>query len=186
VPTPDGAWLDQYRACFVTLRSDGALRGCVGSILPRRALRDDVAANARAAAFADPRFPALAPDELVLVRLEVSVLSTPSRITFRDRDDLIARLEPFVDGLVLGSGPRSATFLPQVWESLPDPADFIDALVRKAGLAPGTTLQACKVERYRVRKWSEDDDTLASPLAADAGVVPPTKLEPFDRHGGSA
>ncbi len=178
IPPAGGAWLDEHRACFVTLRCEGTLRGCIGSIVPRRSLRDDVAANAHAAAFADPRFPPLVPSQLDVVRLEVSVLSIPARMHFRDRDELIAKLEPLVDGLVLRDGPRSATFLPQVWEMLPDPADFLDALVRKAGLAPGTALEACKLERYRVRKWTEDDACATTPAAAVAGAPQSGLLDP--------
>lgn len=157
-PAVGSAWLDEHRASFVTLRKLDALRGCVGSIEPRRPLRDDVAANARAAALADPRFPPMTPDELDRTRVEVSVLSVPTRLVFADRDDLIARLEPFVDGLVLGAGPRSATFLPQVWEMLPNAADFLDELLRKAALPPEVALEQCRVDRYRVRKWAESGE----------------------------
>jgi AmmeMemoRadiSam system protein B/AmmeMemoRadiSam system protein A len=157
LPPIAARWLDVPGACFVTLRQEERLRGCVGSLMPRRRLRDDVITNARAAALSDPRFLPLANDELARTRVEVSVLAPPVRLSFTDRDALLAQLSPGVDGLIVTSGRRRATFLPQVWDILPDAATFVDELVRKTGLPPGTPLHSCRFERYRARKWSEPE-----------------------------
>jgi AmmeMemoRadiSam system protein B/AmmeMemoRadiSam system protein A len=154
---PRAAWLDTPAACFVTLRQQGSLRGCVGSIDAVRPLRDDVRVNARAAALRDPRFPPLARDELARTRIEVSLLERPSAIDFEDRDHLLAQLRPGLDGIVLHAGVRRATFLPQVWESIDDRGAFVDALMAKAGLTAGTPVTQCRFARYRVRKWCEQE-----------------------------
>ena len=154
---PPGAWLDTPAACFVTLRQHGSLRGCVGSLAAVRALREDVRANARAAALADPRFPPLAREELHRTRVEVSLLEPPVAIAFDDRDHLLAQIVPGLDGIVVHAGARRATFLPQVWEAIDDRAAFIDALVAKAGIHARTPITECRFQRYRIRKWSEPD-----------------------------
>ena len=143
-------------ATFVTLRAGGALRGCIGSLEPRRALADDVMSNAVAAALRDPRFAPVRAGELAGLTVEVSLLGAAEPIAFRDRADLAAQLEPCTDGVILACGARRATFLPQVWETLPDPEEFLFELARKAGIA--TIDAGCSAERYRVRKWSEDDE----------------------------
>ena len=152
---PDVPWLRAPGATFVTLRAGDDLRGCIGSLEPRRALADDVQANAVAAAFRDPRFPPVQANELPALTVEVSLLGLPSPVVFRDRRDLAQQLRPGVDGVILECGARRATFLPQVWESLPDPEDFLDHLARKAGIA--NIDAGCGVQRYEVRKWSEED-----------------------------
>ena len=129
--------LGQQGATFVTLKRAGELRGCIGSLRPIRPLGVDVRANAIAAAFGDPRFPPLAMFEFEEVVVEVSLLTADEPIGVVDEDDLVARLRPGLDGLILGYGHRRATFLPQVWDALPDPRDFLAALKRKAGLAGG-------------------------------------------------
>jgi AmmeMemoRadiSam system protein A len=113
-----------------------------------------VAANAVAAAFGDPRFPPVAVHELDAITVEVSVLEPAEALAFTDRAHLVAQLAPGKDGLILTDGTRRATFLPQVWDALPDPDDFLDELARKAGIHPAR-IHACSVHRYRVRKWSE-------------------------------
>ncbi len=128
------AALAQPAATFVTLKLADELRGCIGSLKPLRPLGVDVRENAIAAAFRDPRFPSLAVVEYEAVAVEVSLLSADERLNVRDEADLLARLRPNVDGLVLEYGHHRATFLPQVWESLPEPRDFLVALKRKAGL----------------------------------------------------
>ena len=128
------AALTQPAATFVTLKHSGELRGCIGSLKPRRPLGVDVRENAIAAAFRDPRFPPLAVVEFEATSVEVSLLSTDERLDVRDEEDLLARLRPGVDGLILEYGRHRATFLPQVWESLPEPRGFLAALKRKAGL----------------------------------------------------
>jgi AmmeMemoRadiSam system protein B/AmmeMemoRadiSam system protein A len=154
-PTVEAGWLRQAGATFVTLTKAGELRGCIGSLEPRRSLGADVAANALAAAFGDPRFPPLTPDEWPGVRVEVSLLSAPKPIPFSDEADLLMQIRAGEDGLILECDGRRATFLPQVWESLPDKALFLRELVRKAGLPSETRLGRCKVSRYKVTKWAE-------------------------------
>lgn len=152
---PDAAWLRQHGATFVTLTREGRLRGCIGSLEAQRPLRIDVAENAIAAAFRDPRFPQLVREEWSSCRVEVSLLSAPKPIEFADDADLLAQLEPGVDGVILEAGGRRATFLPQVWESLPDRRAFMIELARKAGLPGDIRLRSCRVSRYRVDKFHE-------------------------------
>jgi AmmeMemoRadiSam system protein B/AmmeMemoRadiSam system protein A len=147
------AWLKQAGATFVTLKKDGRLRGCIGSLGAARALAEDVAQNALGAAFRDPRFPALAADEWPRCRVEVSLLSAPKPVRFADEDDLLAQIRAGEDGLILEAQGRRGTFLPQVWESIPDPRTFLHELVRKAGLPADTRLARCNVSRYRVVKF---------------------------------
>jgi AmmeMemoRadiSam system protein B/AmmeMemoRadiSam system protein A len=142
-------------ATFVTLTLDGRLRGCIGSLTALRDLADDVRHNARAAAFQDPRFPPLTADEFARIRIEVSLLSPPETIAFRDEAELIDGLKPGEDGLVLEWQGRRATFLPQVWEALPDPREFLAQLKLKAGLARDFQAVDLRVSRYTVRKWKE-------------------------------
>jgi hypothetical protein len=155
------AWLAEPRATFVTLRQNGELRGCIGSLTPMRPLGHDVAANACNAAFNDPRFTPLALHELDVTEIEVSLLSMPVPVAFEDREDLFARITPGVDGVVLHVGGRRATFLPQVWEDLPSHELFFAHLLRKAGLPHDFPLERCEVMRYTVRKWTENQLGLA-------------------------
>ena len=152
--TPQAA-LTQPGATFVTLTQNGQLRGCIGSLEPYRALATDVAENALAAAFRDPRFPPLASDEQAYTRIEVSLLAAAQAMTFIDEDDAVAQLCPGIDGLILTHGSRRATFLPQVWESLPDPYRFIAQLKLKAGLPTDFWDPGIKLARYGVQKWKE-------------------------------
>lgn len=158
-PSTDEPWLREWRATFVTLKQDEGLRGCVGILGAQRPLADDVAANARAAAFQDSRFEPLTREELARTDIEVSLLSAPKRLLFEDHRDLIAQLRPGVDGIILEYGGENtgkrATFLPQVWEGLPDPEQFIAHLKQKAGLAKDTRTERCRVMRYTVLKWRE-------------------------------
>ena len=142
-------------ASFVTLRIDDDLRGCIGSIEATRSLKEDVRANALASARDDPRFAPLEAHELERVSIEVSVLTPPEPLDCNSESELLARVRPGTDGLVIRSGPHRATLLPQVWESLPTPREFVDALWEKAGLEPGTWSRDLRVERYEVRSWSE-------------------------------
>ncbi|HEX7249527.1 MAG TPA: AmmeMemoRadiSam system protein B [Burkholderiales bacterium] len=154
--TPAFPWLDQAGATFVTLMRGGALRGCIGSLEATRCLRIDVAENGLAAALRDPRFPPLTPAEWPECRVEVSLLSAPKPIRFADEADLLAQVREGEDGIILQCDGRRATFLPQVWESLPDKRQFFEHLLGKAGLA-GERLGRCKVSRYRVAKWKEPE-----------------------------
>jgi AmmeMemoRadiSam system protein B/AmmeMemoRadiSam system protein A len=147
-------------ASFVTLYGAGSLRGCIGSLTAQRALADDVEANALAAAFRDPRFRPLAVDELASLRVEVSILSAAEPLHCRDEADALRQLRPHVDGVILECGPRRATFLPQVWEQLPERAAFLAHLKRKAGLADDFWSPELHLSRYSVRKWQEAEGSL--------------------------
>ena len=151
------AALAQPGATFVTLKRARELRGCMGSIRPVRPLGVDIRANAVAAAFGDPRFPPLAAFEFGKVQVEVSLLTADEPIAVVDEDDLLARLRPGLDGLILQFGQRRATFLPQVWDALPDPREFLAALKRKAGLPEEFWSPQMNVSRYGVTKWVESE-----------------------------
>ena len=151
----DAPWLRQNAATFITLTRDGALRGCIGSLEAARPLGDDVAENAISAAFRDPRFPPMTAAEWPSIRVEVSLLSTPKPMRFADEADLLAQIRQDEDGIILECDGRRATFLPQVWESIPDKRQFLRELVRKAGLPDDTRLGRCRVKRYKVTKWKE-------------------------------
>lgn len=152
---PAEPWLAQPGASFVTLTKAGALRGCIGSLQAERALGADVAENALGAAFRDPRFPAMSAAEWPQCRVEVSLLSAPKPLRFADEQDLLAQIEAGRDGLIIEADGKRGTFLPQVWEDLPDKRVFLGHLVRKAGLPADTRLTRCKFSRYRVVKWKE-------------------------------
>jgi len=152
---PDAAWLKQNGATFITLTKDGALRGCIGSLEAARPLGDDAAENAIAAAFRDPRFPPLGAAEWPGIRVEVSLLSSPKPMRFADEADLLAQIRQGEDGIILECDGRRATFLPQVWESIPDKRQFLAELARKAGLPGDLRLSRCRVWRYKVTKWKE-------------------------------
>jgi AmmeMemoRadiSam system protein B/AmmeMemoRadiSam system protein A len=152
---PAAPWLGQTGATFVTLTKDGALRGCIGSLSPARPLGEDVAQNALGAAFRDPRFPAMTTAEWPQCKVEVSLLSTPKPLRFADEADLLGQVVQGEDGLILEANGKRSTFLPQVWEGMPDKQAFFRELVKKAGLPPDTRLARCKVSRYRVAKFHE-------------------------------
>jgi len=147
--------LAQPGATFVTLTMRGELRGCIGSLEARRLLRDDVQHNALAAAFRDPRFPPLERRDFDLVRIEVSLLAPPERMEAQNEDDALGQLRPGTDGLIFMRGANRATFLPQVWESLPDPRHFMMQLKRKAGLPADFWSGDVELARYTVTKWKE-------------------------------
>jgi len=142
-------------ASFVTLQLEGKLRGCIGSLQAKRPLLVDVKTNARAAAFQDPRFRPLAAEEFGRTRIEVSLLSALLPIDFADEDEALAALRPNEDGVVLAWGEKRGTFLPQVWETIPQPRNFLAELKRKAGLAADFWADDLKLYRYTVEKWSE-------------------------------
>ncbi|MFC3850965.1 AmmeMemoRadiSam system protein B [Corynebacterium hansenii] len=175
----DHPWLAAPGASFVTLTVDGRLRGCIGSLEATRPLGADIAAHAIDAALHDPRFPAVTADELPGIRIEVSVLSAPEPVAAASETEAIAALRPHVDGAILSGTPgpdvprnrlrpgttrptttRRGTFLPQVWEQLPDPTEFIRHLKAKAGLADGPRSPAWgddwRLSRYTVQSWEED------------------------------
>lgn len=148
-------WLVEHRACFVTLTQQGELRGCIGTLDAHRPLLDDIKSNAVAAALRDPRFEPLCATELGEVRVEVSLLSTPEEMTFRDEADALGQLRPGVDGVIFQYGGFRSTFLPQVWEQLPQPGAFMARLKRKAGLPPHFWAKSVNLSRYAVEKWAE-------------------------------
>jgi AmmeMemoRadiSam system protein A len=142
--------LREPRATFVTLRRAGALRGCVGALVASRPLVADVAHSAFAAAFRDARFPALDAAELDDLEIHISVLSALEPFPVRGEADLLDRVRPGVDGLVLRDGARQGTFLPAVWGSIPEPADFLRELKHKAGLPLDGWSESWEVLRYTV------------------------------------
>jgi AmmeMemoRadiSam system protein A len=125
-------------ASFVTLTERGNLRGCIGALQPYQPLADDVREHAVAAAMEDYRFPSVQESELNNIEIEVSRLTEPVLLKYSDSDDLLTNLHPGIDGVILRDGFRRATFLPQVWEKIPDPAEFLDNLCYKMGAAPDT------------------------------------------------
>jgi AmmeMemoRadiSam system protein A len=154
---PEHAALTAPGATFVTLFFRGALRGCMGTLEARRPLGIDVRFNALAAAFHDPRFPALKNGELDGLSVEVSLLSAAERLSVADEAELLRRIEPGVDGVVLEYAGRRATFLPQVWTTLPQPRDFLAELKFKAGMQVDFWSVEVNVFRYRVTKWKESE-----------------------------
>ncbi len=153
----EAAWLRAPGATFVTLTRDGQLRGCIGTLAAHRPLVDDVTANAVAAAFSDPRFKPLTRDEFTAVRIEVSLLSPAEPLACDDEAGALAQLRPNIDGLIFQYGHHRSTFLPQVWEQLPDRAEFLAQLKYKAGLPPDFWSNEVKLSRYTVSKWHETD-----------------------------
>jgi AmmeMemoRadiSam system protein A len=141
----------------VTLTQEGKLRGCIGSLHPTRTLGEDVVANAAAAALADRRFSPLKSEELRAIEMEVSLLSTPTLVPFAEEGDLFAQVRAGADGVILACGGSRSTYLPQVWESLPDPRQFFASLMQKAGIPVDTRLTRCQVWRYQVVKWRESE-----------------------------
>ncbi len=152
------ASLQAERAAFVTLTEGGRLRGCIGHLEACQALVRDVADNAFAAAFRDPRFQPLSPAELGRIHIHVSVLSPAEPLDVRSEQELLKIVRPGVDGLILEEELHRGTFLPSVWESLPDPRQFLAHLKRKAGLAPDYWSEGIKVARYTTESFGEDPD----------------------------
>jgi hypothetical protein len=146
--------LREKRASFVTLKHDGALRGCIGTLVASRTLVEDVAYNAHGAAFADKRFAPVTSGEAPGLAIGVSVLSTPEPLAFSSEQDLIARIRPGIDGLILQAGDRRGTFLPSVWETLPEPREFLRQLKKKAGLAPDYWSEKIRMQRYTTESFS--------------------------------
>jgi AmmeMemoRadiSam system protein A len=126
--------LKEKRACFVTLTIDGNLRGCIGHIEPIQPLYLDIIENAVSASFEDQRFNPLSKNEFENVKLEVSILSIPSKLYFSDSQDLLNKLRPEIDGVIIRRGDYGATYLPQVWEDLKNKEEFLSSLCQKAGL----------------------------------------------------
>lgn len=149
------ATLREHGACFVTLHLEDDLRGCIGSLEAYRPLIEDVAVNAYAAAFRDPRFAPLGEVEFEHVELHISVLHPAQPMAFASERELLAQLRPGVDGLILEAGRCRGTFLPAVWESLPDPERFLRELKRKAGLSADFWSEELRVWRYTTESLQE-------------------------------
>jgi len=147
--------LKTEQATFVTLTIDGQLRGCIGSIIPHRSLLYDIVSNAKSAAFNDPRFPPLTPEEFTKVKIEVSLLSVPEFLEYSDIDDLRSKIRPGIDGVILQCDSRQATFLPQVWEELNSFELFFTHLCLKAGLQQNCLECYPKIFVYQVEKFCE-------------------------------
>ena len=146
-------------ACFVTLTINQQLRGCIGHLEAIQSLVEDVAENAFSAAFRDPRFPPLKNNELQQCDIEISVLTPPQPMSFSSEEDLLEQIQPDIDGLILEDGFRRGTFLPSVWESLPDKQQFWEHLKLKAGLPKNHWSDTVKVSRYHSLAFSEDELT---------------------------
>lgn len=154
-PNGEPPALRAHRASFVTLHRDGDLRGCIGHLEPVTALARDVADNAHAAAFRDPRFSPLRADELGQVHIEISVLTPPEPIDCDSEQALLAALVPGRDGILLAEGGCRGTFLPSVWEQLPGPELFLRHLKQKAGLAQDYWSARIQTWRYRTESFGE-------------------------------
>jgi len=147
----------EKRGVFVTLHEKGQLRGCIGSLSGYRSIVDGVRENSINAAFNDYRFGPVTDDELAILEIEVSILTEPRTLEYEGADQLLARLRPGVDGVIIRQGGASATFLPQVWEQLPEPADFLNHLCRKAGLSPQEWRRGgLEVQTYQVQYFVEE------------------------------
>lgn len=148
--------LQRQRASFVTLTLAGKLRGCIGGLTATSPLVEDVVNHAYAAAFDDPRFPKLTASEFAGVGIELSILSPPEPMTFDSEADLLGKLRPGVDGLILQEYHCRGTFLPDVWKQLPEPRLFLSQLKRKAGLLDSYWSGSIRVWRYTTEKIEQD------------------------------
>ncbi|MFL5344590.1 MAG: AmmeMemoRadiSam system protein A [Hyalangium sp.] len=157
VEVPTEAWLAEPGACFVTLRKDGELRGCIGSLEAHRPLAEDLIQNARSAAHRDPRFSPLRRNELDVVRFEVSLLTPLERLEVQSQQEALEKLRPGVDGVMLQWGPHRGVFIPKMWKQLPDPVEFLTFLKRKAGLPSKEWLSGTRVWRFTAEDWSEPE-----------------------------
>jgi AmmeMemoRadiSam system protein A len=137
------------RATFVTLQINHQLRGCIGMLEAVRPLAEDIVENAFSAAFKDPRFPPLEAQELDKLEIHLSILTPAEPLSFSTEQDLLAQLQPGIDGLILEEGRKRGTFLPSVWESLPEPGQFLRHLKQKAGLPPDYWSDNIRVYRYQ-------------------------------------
>ena len=151
-------WLNEPGAAFVTLnrKADGALRGCIGSIVAHRSLYDDIVHNAKAAALNDPRFPSMTPEEFERVKVEVSLLTPPKPLPYGSVEELKRKIRPSIDGVILRLENYQATYLPQVWEQLPDFDSFFATLCQKAGLRGDCLRQHPEIFVYQVESFEEE------------------------------
>jgi AmmeMemoRadiSam system protein A len=149
--------LQEQGASFVTLTQEGNLRGCIGALQASQSLALDVQEHAVAAAMEDYRFGPVLPEEVARLEIEISRLSPGKELEYSNPNELLSKLRPGVDGVVLRHGIQRATFLPQVWEKVPDPADFLTQLCYKMG-APGDLWKKehIQVSIYRVEEFKEE------------------------------
>jgi hypothetical protein len=146
---------NEPKGCFVTLTINGMLRGCIGHIMPQQPLYRAVMENAQSSATRDPRFPPVRADELGKIEIEISVLTVPQPLQFSSPEDLLNKLQPHKDGVVLQIAGRGATYLPQVWEQIPDKVEFLNSLAQKAGCpanawrGPGTQVLIYHAEPFK-------------------------------------
>jgi AmmeMemoRadiSam system protein A len=155
--------LAEKRACFVTLTRAGSLRGCIGNVLPQAPLYQAVIENTRNAAMRDPRFPSVQPCELDQLKIEISVLTEPKPLEFGSPEELVSKLRPHEDGVLLKLDYQVATFLPQVWAQIPDKVDFLNHLSEKAGCAAGAWREkGTEVSIYHVECFEEAEGANAS------------------------
>ncbi|MDD2697363.1 MAG: AmmeMemoRadiSam system protein A [Arcobacteraceae bacterium] len=140
------------RATFITLKKDGNLRGCIGSLVAHRELFDDLVTNAKKAAFEDPRFRPVTLDELDNISLEVSILTPPTLVQYEDIEDLKTKITIGIDGIILKLGDKQATFLPQVWEDISDFDTFFNHLCRKGGLDGNCLANHPQIYKYQAQK----------------------------------
>lgn len=143
-------------ATFVTLTKHGNLRGCIGSIIAHRPLIEDLISNAQSAAFRDPRFPPLSPEELHEIDIEVSLLTPPRLVEYSDIEDLQKKIRPYIDGVILRLGEHQATFLPQVWDELDEFEEFFVHLGLKAGIGSNPLSFHPEIYIYQVEKFEEE------------------------------
>ncbi len=148
--------LYEKRGTFVTLHKDGNLRGCIGTLEPNESIIDGIKDNAINAAFKDPRFSPVKKNEINNIDLEISILTIPEKLDYFDTDDLLAKLKPFIHGVIIQNKHNKATFLPQVWDQLPDKKEFLSHICTKAGL-PSNEWQKGELEvmTYQVQYFKE-------------------------------
>lgn len=158
----DYPFLKKEGATFVTIEHSHHLRGCIGSIIAHRSLYDDLVQNAVSAAFHDPRFHPLNEREFSNISLEVSVLSQPEILEYDDFDDLLTKVNPDIDGLILNHNGHQGTFLPQVWEQIKSPKEFLEHLSIKAGLTPLVYQEHPTIYRYHVDAIEKKFDDILS------------------------
>ena len=147
----------EKRGTFVTLKTKGQLRGCMGCLTPSETILQGIQRNAINAAFNDPRFPALTSIELDQAEIDISILTTPQELEYSGGNDLLEKLRPNIDGVIINKGLARSTFLPQVWDQLPKPEDFLAHLCKKAGLSPDEwTKGELGVSIYQVQYFHEN------------------------------
>jgi hypothetical protein len=152
--------LKELGASFVTITKYGELRGCIGSLEPYLPLVEDVCEHSAAAALQDYRFPPVSPEELSDIHIEISCLTFPEPLLYEKPEDLLKKLRPGIDGVVIKDGFHRATFLPQVWQKIANPAEFLDHLCMKMGVSPDLwRRKKLQCEIYQVEEFEEDTPT---------------------------